>query len=408
MSILKKFLFLLNSLLLLPQIAEAQELIPVERAIEIALSNNPGLRISRSEVMISESILRQTRAPLYPHLRGKMVIPFLERESGFYIDHILWDFGKTKARVKASEYHLESSKYSLANAKTALKRDTKVAYYRALSEKNRLAEAEILVERSEWILEKTEELFSVGKESRQQLSQAEINLQEAKLELASRENSYEISMLNLANIMNDDSLGRFEIKEDLHYEKLRETREQLIDLALSENFEVKSLLSNRVGIKASLTESKGKFLPSVFARAAYRFKGEDAQSPAVIAGLGIRIPIFEGFSRFGEMSQSKAELTRNEARTEELRNRIVLTVGELYLQLKHIERKIEILGESQSISKKNLKVVKQRYSRKSVSKIELAEAKALYEQSVSNYKNSIYDYKITRLKLLSLCGEKIQ
>ena len=407
MSIPKKFLLFLCSLLLFSQTAWAQEVIPIERAVEIALLNNPELRISRSEVDISRSMLRQAKAPLYPHLKGKVVVPFVGRESGFYVDQMIWDFGKTRARVRARKHYLESAEHSLAGSKTMLVRDTHIAYYQALSEKNRLQEAATETRRRGWLLEKTEELFAVGKKSPQQLSQAEIDLQQAKLELVSRENSYELAMLNLRHLMNDPSLGQFDIRENLVYEKVNETREDLVQLALSENPDIKILSADRDGIRASLAENRGKFLPSIFGRAAYRFEGEGAETPAFIAGVGIKIPIFEGFSRFGQMAQSRAELVRNDAQTELLRNRIILSVGELYLQLKHLEKRIGIFADSESISEKNLRLVKERYAARSASKIELAEAQALYEEAVADYKNSIYDYKIVRLRLLSLCGKEM-
>ena len=408
MSIPKKLLLFPISLLLLSQAAGAQEVIPVERAVEIALLNSPELRISRSEVDISKSVLRQAKSPLYPQLTGKLVVPFVGRESGFYVDQMIWDFGKTRARIRAREHYLESARHLLAGSESMLVRDTRIAYYRTLSEKNRLEGAATETRRREWLLEKTQELFAVGKRTAQELSQAEIDLQQAKLELVSRENSYELAMLGLRHLMNDPSLGQFDVRENLAYEKLRETREALVSSALSENAEIKSLLADRGGITASIAENRGKFLPSVFGRAAYRFEGEGAQTPAFIAGLGVKVPIFEGFLRFGQMAQSKAELARNEARTELLRNRIVLLVGELYLELKHLEKKIKILGDSESISERNLLLVKERYGSRSASKIELAQAQARYEEALADYKNSIYDYKIVRLRLLSLCGKQIQ
>ena len=407
-SIPKKLLLFPISLLLLSQAAGAQEVIPVERAVEIALLNSPELRISRSEVDISKSVLRQAKSPLYPQLTGKLVVPFVGRESGFYVDQMIWDFGKTRARIRAREHYLESARHLLAGSESMLVRDTRIAYYQALSGKNRLEGAATETRRREWLLEKTQELFAVGKRTAQELSQAEIDLQQAKLELASRENSYELAMLGLRHLMNDPSLGQFDVRENLAYEKVRETREALVSSALSENAEIKSLLADRGGITASIAENRGKFLPSVFGRAAYRFEGEGAQTPAFIAGLGVKVPIFEGFSRFGQMAQSKAELARNEARTELLRNRIVLSVGELYLELKHLEKKIKILGDSESISERNLLLVKERYGSRSASKIELAQAQARYEEALADYKNSIYDYKIVRLRLLSLCGKQIQ
>lgn len=408
-SIQKRFLLALAAaLLFFHHSSDALEIIPVEKAVAIAVANNPGLRISRAEVDVSASLVRQTKAPLYPRLSGKVVVPFVGRESGFYIDQMLWDFGKTRSRIKSSERYLEASRHAFAGDRAELERDTQIAYYTALAEKNRIPEAETKTERMRQLLEKAEELFAAGRKSAGELNRAKLDLREAELELMSRKNSYEIAMLNLANIMNDPDLREFEITEDLSMEKVTEDRERLVRTALAENPRIKSLLSRRVGIRASLGEAKGKFLPSVFGRAAYRFEGAGAETPAFIAGVGIKIPIFEGFSRFGEMSQSRAELARNEAETEALKSRIALSVKELHMNLGHLEEKTRILEASKSISEDNLRVAKEKYEARSTSKMELAEARALYLKAVSDYKNSIYEYKITRLRLLAMCGKPMQ
>ena len=73
-------------------------------------------------------------------------------------------------------------------------------------------------------------------------------------------------MLNLRHLMNDPSLGQFDIREDLAYEKVYETREDLVSFALSANTDIKSLLADRDGIRASISENRGRFLPSIFGR----------------------------------------------------------------------------------------------------------------------------------------------
>ena len=408
MIIPKKLLPALAATLLLCQGARAERAVTVEEAVEIAVSNNPGLRAARADVDISKAALRQVRAPLYPQVSGKVVVPFVGRESGFYVDQMIWDFGKTTSRIRAKKHYLESSRHELSGARGALERDTRAAYYEALSARSRIPEAETEASRRGWLLEKTEELFAVGKKSPQELNRAKLDLRGARLELVSRKNSFELSMLNLRNMMNDPEIGEFELVEDLSREEVARTREELVAAALSRNPRIKSLEARRAGLNASLGEARGKFLPSIFGRAAYRFKGEGAYTPALIAGVGVKIPIFEGLRRFGETSQSRAKIARNEAETEVLRSRIALSVGELYLRLRHLEEETRILEESKVISRKNLSVAKERHAARSASKIELAEARALYRKAVSDYKISVYEYKTARLRLLGMCGEPAQ
>ena len=408
MIIPKKPLAALALAALLCQSAWGKRAITVEEAVEMAVANNPGLRVSRADVDISSSALRQAKAPLYPQVSGRVVVPFVGRESGFYVDQMIWDFGKTTSRIRARKHYLESSRHELSGARAALESDTRAAYYEALSARSRIREAETETSRRRWLLEKTEELFSVGKKSPQELNQAKLDLRGARLDLVSRRNSFEVAMLNLRNMMNDPEVGEFDLVDDLEREKVTESREELVRAALSRNPRIKSLEARRAGLNASLGEARGKFLPSIFGRAAYRFKGEGANTPALIAGVGVKIPIFEGLRRFGETSQSRAEIARNEARTEALRSRIALSVGELYLRLRYLEERTRILEGSKTISRRNLGVSKERYAARSASKIELAEARALYQKAVSDYKTSVYDYKIARLRLLDMCGKPVR
>ena len=232
MSIPKKLLLSLISLLLFSQTAWTQEIIPIERAVEIALLNNPdfGFPVPR---LISRDQYSGRQKPLFiPSSRktrnsvcGKG-IRLLRRSD---------DMGlrKDKSKGKSKETLPRIRRTFATGSKTMLVRDTRIAYYHALSGKNRLQGAATETQRRKWLLEKTEELFAVGKKSAQQLSQAEIDLQQAKLELVSRENSYELAMLNLRHLMNDPSLGQFDIRENLVYEKVNETREDLVRFALS-------------------------------------------------------------------------------------------------------------------------------------------------------------------------------
>ncbi len=404
MSIPRKLFFLAVAFLLPVQVLQAEQTVTVEQAVQTALRNNPDLRMSRFDVSISESILRETKAPLYPQVQGKMVVPFVGRESGFYVDQMIWDFGRTRSAVKSQELYLKSAEHSFEGTKRLLERDVRTAYYQALSGRNRLAEAHTQVKRRQWNLEKTQELFSAGSRSASELGQAKIDLQNARLELASRENSYQLAKLRLRNLMNDPELVRFELAEQLDYEKLMDTREDLISSALAKNADIKSLTANQAGIKAEISGSRREFFPSVFGRAAYRFEGEGAETPAFIAGVGVKIPIFEGFSRSAKTNRVKSELEKNQARIESLKNKIVFEVEQLYLHLKHIEKRIDILAESESVLRSNLLVAQQRHDAENISQIDLAQAQSLYEKSVADYKNSIYDYKIAKLQILSLCG----
>ena len=59
--------------------------ISLDEAIEISLSNNPQIKISRADIDISKAQLKTTRSIRYPQIESRFVLPFLEGESGFFL-----------------------------------------------------------------------------------------------------------------------------------------------------------------------------------------------------------------------------------------------------------------------------------------------------------------------------------
>ncbi|MGH7884559.1 MAG: TolC family protein, partial [Thermodesulfobacteriota bacterium] len=103
--------------------------------------------------------------------------------------------------------------------------------------------------------------------------------------------------------------------------------------------------------------------------------------------------------------RSTAELRKNEAELSAMKQNIIFSVEELYLQLQNLDEKINITGESKLIAESSLKLTQERFDLKRASRIDLAEAELANKESLSNYRNAIYNYKIAKIRLESLLGE---
>lgn len=407
---LKNYLIILsiNLVFVSSAIGEAlgnKTVITLEEAVNISLSNNPEIQISKADVDISRANLKSSKSTLYPQIESRIVIPFVEAESGFFLDQLIWDFGRTQNDIRASRYNIESKKADFNFTEQKIIKDTKLAYFEALIAKNNMEIRKTKVKTSELILERTKELFNAGITSNSELSQVQIDLQELKLNYLDEKNSYKIAKLNLSRIMGKEIVSDFDIEDSTNYENVYLRKNELIELATSSNPQIRSVVSRQAGIKSRLKSSKSNFFPRVFGRVAYRFDGEGADEPDFIAGIGIRLPIFQGFSRFAEIDRSNAELNRNQAELNSLKKDIIFSIEELYLQLQNLEEKINITKESKLIAENSLKLVEERFDLKRASKIELAEAQSVNTESLSNYKNAIYNYKIAKIRLENLLGE---
>ena len=89
------------------------KVITLDEAIVIGISNNHSLVLSKLDIDISRARVKEAKSDYYPQIESRIVVPFVERESGFFLDQLIWDFGRTSNIVKATKYQLAASEYNM-------------------------------------------------------------------------------------------------------------------------------------------------------------------------------------------------------------------------------------------------------------------------------------------------------
>ena len=108
------FFLLILSLSTLSISSLAQEtngILTLDKALEIALENNPALEASRASVDIMKARVQGARSDLFPQIRSRFIYPFVGTESGVSLDQLIWDFGQTSNIIKATKAQVKSSEY---------------------------------------------------------------------------------------------------------------------------------------------------------------------------------------------------------------------------------------------------------------------------------------------------------
>ncbi len=401
-------LILLISLSLSAFAQERVETLSLDEAIKIALENNPDLKASGASVDIMRARVRGAQSNYYPQVQFRFVLPFVEHESGIFADQLIWDFWRTPNLVKASKASLKSSEFDKEVTREDVILNTKVAYYTALAQKRIVEAMEKMVAQNEKILEQTEGFFKVGRSSKLDVTKANVNLGNAKLNLITAKNNMETAKINLARMMGIKGDFNYELEDMLEYKKVDVNLDSAISKALDLNPQLKSLRAKEVASKAELSASKDALYPTVFGRVAYRFAGAGATGPDFIAGAGIRLFLFQGFSRLSEVNESRAKLEHSEAEIESLEEDIRSEVKQSYMNLKFAEESVEVTGTSEMSAEENLQLAQERYRLGTGSAVELSEAQALLASTSANHIEAIYNYKIAVAKLERAIGEKIE
>ncbi len=350
-KILKYFIIGIIYLNLLTDYTTAQQAdrikLTVEKAIELAKQNNPSLDLSKADIAVAKSRVRKARSNYYPQIKSKVVVPLVGAESGVSLDQLIWDFGKTSKIVEAAELETDATEYSHEQNIEDVITETKISYYRAIIAKNNSLALQKAVEKNRLLLMKTRELLKSGRSSNISLTRANSDLAESKLELTNAENTEENNMLELFNNMGVEPDDKYELVEEQDIEKIKYNLNESIEKAVNSSLTLKKLRAELAGIEARLGAKKSEFLPEVFGRTAYRFEGEGADdegtdTPAFIAGVGIKFPIFLGFSRFAELDESNARYTRAKSRMKQARELLSSRVKKIYMDINYAIKRMEV------------------------------------------------------------------
>lgn len=386
--------------------AQEKKVLTLEEAISLAIQNNPAIEISDATVDISRAGVKNAKSVYYPHISSRIIVPFIGRESGFFLDQLIYDFGRTSNTVKSTKALLKSRKFDRESAEDDIILSTIIGYYTVLSESHIALAMEKKVIESEKRLEQAEGFYKSGRVPQIDVTKAEVTLGNAKLEQIQARNNLEVAKVNLQTTMGlEDDTFEFKLDDSAELMVIPYEVEESIVQALGSRPEIKSLEAQKIAMRANVKASKKEFYPEVFGRTAYRFEGKGAETPGFIAGVGVRFPIFEGFSRFAKVEDSRAHLKRTNAELRSTKAGIVSQIKQLHLDLEFAKENIAVTKRTRDSAEQSLNLATERYNLGRASSVELAEAEALFAVSNAQYMQAIYNYNINVARLERATGE---
>ena len=136
----------------IPSGLNADEVVDLKRALDIALKKSPVLDATRSEMDAADARLTQAKSAYFPQLdasaayghtwsesgdgsmtgSGSATDEYDSYSAGLSVDQYIFDFGYTQARVETSRQSLAASGQSYETSEKSLIRDVKDAYYEVL------------------------------------------------------------------------------------------------------------------------------------------------------------------------------------------------------------------------------------------------------------------------------------
>ncbi|MBM4136728.1 MAG: TolC family protein [Nitrospira sp.] len=405
------------------EVIKKGESLNLERCVEIALKMHPGIIAAKNTVNANESRVEQSRANYYPQINWSSsysrISPtsgtasgsfgrtdsFDEYSNGFNLSQTIYDFGKTPTQIKIQDFNSDSSRSDLENVTEQVILNVKQTYYGVLQAKrNRDVSAES-VKQFEQHLEQAKAFYTVGTKPKFDVTKAEVDLSNSKLNLIRSENVLRLAVVKLNNAMGVPDAPEYILEDNLSLQKYNITFEDALTDAYKNRPDLKSIIAKKKAAEESIELAKKGYYPVLTGNAAYNWSGERFPlEHGWNVGATLSFPIFSGFLTKYQVEEAKANLNVLTANEESVKQTVSLEVQQAYLNLKDAEERIPTAELTVRQAEENFEIANGRYTAGVGNPIEVTDAEVSLSNAKTAYIQALYDYKVAWASLEKAMG----
>lgn len=410
-------------------VAEDKKVLNLNDCIDMALKNHPSIRAAERGVTVVSEQYRQTISSYYPQLTANGSYTrsesksqtFVTGESEAYsaflnLNQKIYDFGRTGGSVDAARYLTDQKGRDLSGTRQAVILNVKDGYFGVLKAKGLMAVQEKSVIQAEAHLRQAKGFYDAGAKAKFDVTNAEVELNQAKLNLIRAKNGLNTAIASLRNRMGVDYSYSLEIDPAFAKPGPPVSLDEGIKEALQQRPEMQSADTSIKAAEASVKEARGDYYPSLDANASYGYydqypvgEGENLfqeKNQRWSAGVSVTVPIFGGFITNAKVSEARANVDSLKAQRETLANDIILEVTQSYLDLQEAEASIGVAESGLNKAKENLDIANGRYEAGVGTIIEVTDAQTSYITSETDLINARHDAAIARANFDRAIGEQ--
>ncbi|MBI4690782.1 MAG: TolC family protein [Nitrospirae bacterium] len=383
--------------------------------MDIALKKQPGISAALNTVTANQSRVGSANADYYPQIdiasgysrASSSGSSNNQYTSSLSLKQNIYNFGKTSTQVDIERLNLDSSRADLEGVREQVIFNVKQSYYGVLRAKRNRDVAEDAVKQFNLHLEQAKGFYEVGTKPKFDVTRAEVDLGNARLDLIKAGNGLRIANASLNNVMGVPDAPEYSIEDNLEFRKYTITFEETIGRAYKNRPDLVSVVFKRQAAENSIELAKKDYYPALTGSASYSRSGETfLRDGGWDIGMTLSFPIFSGFQTKYQVEESTANLNVFKANEESLKQNIFLEIQQAYLNLSEAEERIPIAELVVRQAEENLDLANGRYTAGVGSPIEVTDAQVALNNAKLSYIEAIYDYRIAIASLEKAMGEK--
>lgn len=429
-------ILILTGLLLISSYAWAQDSqtikLTLDKALEVALDKNQGVRIARLEVKKSQAQLIEARSYLFPKLDAsgqylrniEKPVMFLPPGTPFgggggpAILEIGYDNSYTGtisaslplfsnaiySGIRLSKRGVELAEESYHGSKVNITADVKKAFLGVLLTGEVRDLTLMSFENAKENLENVRRLQQQGLVAEYDLIRADVQVENFRPIVLQAENNYELAKDRLRITIGLEASQQIEIEGELTYENPIGTPilEEALEEVMAKNSSLRQFDIQVRMAREAITLEKSSHYPSLAAFGNYQYQtqannfefSDYTWVKTMFVGLQLQVPIFNGFGIMARVNQAKLSLGQAEEQRKAFTEAIKTQLESVIYRIQQAKRSIE--GQTKAITQAELgyDIAKSRYTNGLGTQLEVNDADLALTQARVNYVQAVYDYKV--------------
>ena len=403
--------------------------ITVDEAVRLALANNPSGKIAVFEFEAAKGALTSARSYRWFTIsaqhkdswtwNGETYNKKYGYDPNFVVDSFtnsaslnwtLWSGNKIESQVSQAKLSLDSSQWGIAKARQQLKYDATDAYFKFMAARDNVKLSQESVERLERYLRDVKLQFDVGVVAKVDVLRSEVSLAQARQTLIEAQNTYDLTMANLNNIIGLPLTTELNIKGDMGYARYEKELAACVDAALRQRPEISQYTDAAKIAQEGVTIAKSGYLPTVSAvyNAGWsndQFPGGNNYNWSVY--LLTSWTLFDSGLTAGKVKQAVEGYKKAQEQLKQTVDSVQLDVRSTYLSLKSSEQSIATSSSAVGLAEEDYKIKVIRYQAGVGTNLDVLDAQVALTTAKNNYLQAMYNFNNYRAKLDKAMGVSV-
>lgn len=407
----------------IPGSASAEEMISkgerlnLDKCIEIALKKHPQILAALSTLDVKKSNVGQALAGYYPQINwqagmSRNATPLVANQYSQYshslsLSQNIYDFNKVGARVDIQSFNLEAAQADLENVKLNVILGVKLAYYEALRAKHARDINADTVKQFEERLETAKGFFEAGAKPIFDVTKAEVDLGNARINMVKANNAVIIAFVNLNNALGMPAAPSYDLVDYSAYEKTAADLSESLSNAMLNRPDLQSLLRQIEAAQKAIQLARKDYLPTLSGSANYGWSGQELPlDRGWDIGATLNFNVFSGFLTKHQVGAALAGVEVTRAGEETLRQTIRLEVEQALANIQAAEKSIDAASIMVRQATENYGLAQGRYAAGVGVPMELTDAVVALGNARLALSGAIYDQMGSVASLQKAMGAK--